>query len=433
MDNTYTDQNNSAFAAVWRQNLARNLTRALAIFGVLTVAWAIYTAIIGDILWQIPIRVGVYIPVLVLAFSKRIPYQVQAMVIIIVFSAFGLFNHTQFGFDGESALFLLSSVLLASLFFGRRAGYLAMALTCLAILALAWGFTSGRIVAFFPHTEVPRSTEWPGWILYFVVFLGLGTGIQYAQGYLLAHLASALDRSYWLTRDLDAERAGLAEQVMLRTQAAEQARYEAEMAAAALQEQMWQIAGQAQLSAVLRGEHDLASLAQAVIAEVCRYVEAPVGALYLRDGDAVWLLGRYAYTPTPGWPERFRFGEGLVGQVAKEGRLQVLTNIPESQLILASGLGQTMLQHLLIAPFTYLGEVSGVLELGFVHALTESQTQFVEQSLDPIAIAFNSARSRTHINALLEETRRQTDALAVREEELRAINEQLQVQAGNRT
>jgi len=432
LNSIYRDQNSSISADLWRQNLARTLIRALAIFGVLTVAFAVYTAIVGDILWQIPIRVGVYIPILVLAFSKRIPYQVQAAVIIITFSAFGIFNHTQFGFDGESALFLLSSVLLAALFFGPRVGAIAMALTCLAILVLAWGFTSGRIVAFFPNTQVPRSTGWPSWLLYLGVFLGLGAGIQYAQGYLLKHLAVALDRSYELTRDLNAERSGLAEQVMVRTQAAEQARYEAEIAAAALQEKMWLITGQAQLSAVLRGEHDLTSLAQAVIAEVCRYVEASAGALYLCDDDAVCLSGCYAYTTTTVGSECFRLGEGLVGQAAKENRMLALKDIPDSQFLLASGLGQTMLRHLLIAPFAYLGGVSGVLELGFAQAFTESQMQFVEQSLEPIAIAFNSARNRTHIKALLEETRRQASALAVREEELRAVNDQLQVQADGR-
>lgn len=414
---------------VWRQKLARNLLRAIAIVGAPATAVAVYDAIAQAIAWQLPIRLGVYIALLVITFRRQVAYQVQALVMVSVFAFFGLFNFTQFGFNGESTLFLLSAVLLAALFFGRQGGYFTMTLLCLGILGIGWAFSSGWIVVYFPGTSVPRNTEFGSWLLLTGVFFALGASMQYAQGYLLKRLFVALERNSALAHDLEAERTGLANLVKQRTAAAEEARAEAEASAAALQVQMWQITGLSQVNAAVRGEQDVATLAQAVIRTICNYVEAPVGALYLRDGDGVWLLGRYAYTPAPGQPERFRLGEGLVGQAAAERRVRVLADIPESQFVLTSGLGQSGLQHLLVAPFQYAGEVRGVLELGALHPFTLPQVRFVEQALEPIAIAFNTARNRAHINTLLEETQRQADELTVREEELRAINEELQMQA----
>ncbi|MBN2007283.1 MAG: GAF domain-containing protein [Anaerolineae bacterium] len=431
MSNIHTPQDDFGTVEIWRQHLIRNFLRVMVVLGIPVVIFAVYWIYLDEVMWQAPIPIGVYLVLCIMAYWRKASYKVQVLSLIAVFGVFGLFNQMQYGFNSESALILSSAVLLASLFFGRRMAQFTMLAISLALLVIAWGFTSGHLVVFYPGTTVPRDTKWVGWILYIVLFVGLNTAMQYAQGYLMARLGDALARSRSLAHDLEAERAGLAEQVTIRTRAAEQARHEAEAAAAALQAQMWLVAGQAQLSAVLRGEKDLPSLAQAVLAEVCRYVGASVGALYLRDGDAVWLLGRYSYTPAPGQLERFHLGEGWVGQVAQEGRLQLLADIPESQLILASGLGETPLRHLLAAPFAYMGVVSGVLELGSLHAFTESHVQFVEQSLEPIAIAFNTARSHAHITTLLEETQRQADALSVREEELRAINEQLQAQAEN--
>ncbi|HNT74996.1 MAG TPA: GAF domain-containing protein [Anaerolineae bacterium] len=390
---------------VWRQKLARNLLRAIAIVGAPVIVVAIYEAISRNFTWQLPVRLGAYGILLLIAFWPQVSYRMQALVMIGVFATFGLFNLTQFGFNGESALFLMSAALLTALFFERWAGHSAMLLLCLGILGIGWAFSGGQIVVFYAGTTVPRNTDFESWVLFAIVFFALGTAMQYAQGYLMVRLFSALERNAGLARELEAERTGLAQLVKQRTAAAEEARAEAETAVAALQAQMWQITGLAQVNAVMRGEQDIATLAQVVIRAVCNYVEAPVGALYLRDDDGVSLLGRYAYTTAPGLPERFRFGEGLVGQAAQDGHIRVLAHIPESQFLLASGLGESLLPHLLVAPFQYAGEICGVLELGGLHPFAPPQVRFIEQALEPIAVAFNTARNRARINTLLAETR----------------------------
>jgi hypothetical protein len=139
----------------------------------------------------------------------------------------------------------------------------------------------------------------------------------------------------------------------------------------------------------------------------------------------LYLRGRYAYTLSPERPTRFALGEGLVGQAAQDGKMCLLEDISESQFIIASGLGESVLRYVFVAPFIYMGDVRGVLELGAQHAFAPEQVAFVEQTLEPIAIAFNTAQNLAHINALLNQTRSQAEELRRREEELRVINEDL--------
>lgn len=232
-----------------------------------------------------------------------------------------------------------------------------------------------------------------------------------------------------VNRELAAVQATLEQRIVERTRNAEMAREETEAANRTLAAQMWLVTGQAQLGNVLREEQALVPLADHMIRQVCRYLAVPVGALYLYEEGVLRLVGRYAYAPLPGHPERFRLGEGLVGQAAQEQRLILMPDIPTAQFAVASGLGETPPRHLLVAPFLYAGQVSGVLELGALAAFTPAQVQFVEQSLEAIAVAFNTAQNRVRISALLDEMQQQATELHAQEEKLQTLNEELQARA----
>lgn len=257
----------------------------------------------------------------------------------------------------------------------------------------------------------------------------VGMGLEYTQGYLLDHLGAALDWSQRLSHNLEVERAGLEQQVTERTHNAETAWREAEAARQRLAEEVWLTVGQAQLNDRMRGEQELATLADNVLRQLCRYLEVPVGALYLREGDAVRLIGRYAYQPRPGHPECFRLGEGLVGQAAQDGELRVLSDLPADTLPVVSGLGQALPSSLVLAPFAYEGQLSGVVELAGFTELETLQLEFLRRVLENLAVAFNTAQNRARINKLVAELQSQAQELRAREEELQAVNEELEAQA----
>lgn len=415
-----TDQSNPSEPVVpslevWRQQLAWRLLRALVVVGGLAAAMGVYQAYVEAMFWQIPPRLGFYGLLVVVALWRRVSYQVRALVIIGVFGAFGAFNLTQFGVHGESPLFLLSATLAAALFFGRRGGWLALAGAMVIFLGVGWAFTSGAIVVYYPGTTVPRSADWEGWVLITLVFLALDLGLMYAQGYLLARLTAALSQSHHLALDLEAERAGLAQQVTERMRNAELAWQETEAARRRLAEEVWLTVGQAQLNDRMRGEQELTALADNVLRQLCRYLEVPVGALYLREGDAVRLIGRYAYKPRPDHPDRFRIGEGVVGQAAQDGELRVISDLPADTLPVMSGLGQVLPYYLVLAPFAYEGQLSGVVELAGFAELEALQLEFLRRVLESLAVAFNTAQNRAQINELVAELQSQAQELRTQE------------------
>lgn len=228
-------------------------------------------------------------------------------------------------------------------------------------------------------------------------------------------------------RELEAARASLEDHVAARTQVAEMVRLDAENANAALQEQMWLVAGLAQLGDVMRGVEDISVLAKAVLAHLCRYLEAQVGALYVSDDDALILAETYACRVDASHLQRFAWGEGLVGQVAAEGLPHKLKGSDHSFTV-NSSFGEIVLAQVILYPLLYVGTVVGVLELGRITPFTEAHEQFLEQALERLALVIHTARSRTQINALLQETQQQAEELRAQEEELRAANEELEAQ-----
>ena len=76
----------------------------------------------------------------------------------------------------------------------------------------------------------------------------------------------------------------------------------------------------------------------------------------------------------------------------------------------------------------YEGKISGVIEVGSTNQFGKNQMEFFKQVSENIAIALNSAESRTKMRVLLEQTQQQAEELQTQQEELRVTNEELQAQ-----
>jgi CheY-like chemotaxis protein/putative methionine-R-sulfoxide reductase with GAF domain len=206
-----------------------------------------------------------------------------------------------------------------------------------------------------------------------------------------------------------------------------QAKEKAEAANKALEAQMWQTAGQAQLSDKMRGEQDIPALANSVIQQLCHYLQAQIGALYVTEDNTLNLVGSYAYAsknPT----RQFKFGEGLVGQAALEKQPIIVADVPDDYITVRSGLGETGPRHIMVLPFVYEGRVVGVAEMGTLAEFSPAQIDFVQTAMTNIAIAFTTAQARARIDELLAESQQQAEELQTQGEELRVMNEELEAQ-----
>ena len=195
----------------------------------------------------------------------------------------------------------------------------------------------------------------------------------------------------------------------------------------------WLTAGQNQLNSTLKGDQSIEELAGNTISFLCAYLKANIGAIYqFNDNEsALMLSGQYAFLSPEETKRKFTLNEGLIGQAAREQKQISLTDLTEDQIRITSSVMNAKPKHLLITPFMFEGKTVGVIEIGSLNHFNETEKEFINASMDSIAISINSAVSRKRIQELLEETQVQTEELQSQQEELKQMNEELEEQAQN--
>ncbi|NJO18312.1 MAG: response regulator [Thioploca sp.] len=197
--------------------------------------------------------------------------------------------------------------------------------------------------------------------------------------------------------------------------------------------QNWLKTGQSQLGEQTSGEKDIVQLAEDIINFLTPYLEAQVGAFYIFKADQaepyLKMIASHAYVWRKNAVYEFKIGEGIIGQAALERKLFVTAQAPADYVFIQSGLGESPPRAILIAPFLYENRLKGAIELAAFTPFTPTQLEFLNQILPLIAIAINTAESRTQMQILLEQSQEQAEELRAQQEELQQTNEQLQGQA----
>ncbi|MCF8070026.1 MAG: response regulator [Desulfobacterales bacterium] len=187
--------------------------------------------------------------------------------------------------------------------------------------------------------------------------------------------------------------------------------------------------GQTRLNEKLRGEKEEKSLAEDVITFLAEFFSAQVGAFYLVSPDGMLgLVASYAYRKRKNFSSRFAVGEGLVGQVAREQKPIIISEVPDDYIEVTSGTGKTTPLNIMIFPIQLMGKLKGVIELGSLQSFSEQDMAFLNQIAESVAIALNSAESRQKTQKLLLQTQKQAESLQSQQEELRESNELLEEQ-----
>ncbi|HSX61909.1 MAG TPA: CHASE3 domain-containing protein, partial [Tahibacter sp.] len=191
----------------------------------------------------------------------------------------------------------------------------------------------------------------------------------------------------------------------------------------------WVRRGQAGLAERLLGEQGLQSIGENVLGFLTRFLEAPVGAVYVQSGGSRFhAVAVHAVDGGLAMAEQ-RLGEGLVGQAVKDRALTHLTHLPAGYLPLRSGLVRGDAAEVLILPVSVDGVVQAVVELGFLRPVRAAEKDLLRRAADVLAITVRTARDRARVLELLEETQRQAEELQTQQEELRVSNEELEEQS----
>jgi GAF domain-containing protein len=380
----------------WRQQLARTLLRAVVVVGALVVAFASYAAVVERTVLQIPIYLGIYAVVVVIAFVRQVSYQVQIGVTIALLCGFGAFNLYGFGINAESAFFFLAAAFIATLFFDRRGARLAVVAVLVILAVVGWLFATDRVVV---YVDTPtRSADWQGWLITALVFLMLSAGVALSQDYLFRQLVGSLRRSRDLARELRDQRAGLEERVAERT---------AELTQRTAQLQT--VTQVARGATVVQDVDLLLGQTMQLISDTFGFYHIGV---FLVDETGGYAVLRAASSEGGrrllAQRHRLRVGqETIVGRVASDGQHRIVrAGRAEGQILYEPNLSDARAEAAL--PLRAGGEIVGVLDVMSTDdgAFGEEQVSVLQTLADQIAVAISNARLFRQVQASLEAMRR---------------------------
>jgi signal transduction histidine kinase/CheY-like chemotaxis protein/HAMP domain-containing protein len=199
------------------------------------------------------------------------------------------------------------------------------------------------------------------------------------------------------------------------------------------QEQDWLKTNLARFTQMLQGQRDLLSLSEQVLSELAPLVEAQVGAFYtstLDSSDAyLELLATYALGEPRKARARYRIGESLVGQAARERKRINVTNVPADYLKISSALGEAPPSHLVVVPIIFEGDVKGVIELGSFQRFSAIKLAFIDQLIESLGIVVATIEATMRTDELLRKSQRMAEELRLQQDELQTTNEALQEKA----
>jgi len=191
----------------------------------------------------------------------------------------------------------------------------------------------------------------------------------------------------------------------------------------------WLLTGNTELNEKLIGDKSIEELANNTISFLCTYLKANIGAVYLfnKKENSLLLNGRYAFSSAADTKEKFILNEGLIGQAAHEQKQISITDITAEHIRITSSVLNAKPKQLLITPFLFEGKTMGVVEIGRLTDFTETEKEFIDTSMNSIAIAVNTAFNQEALRELLEKIQAQNGEMEISaleiEQQLYSLNQ----------
>lgn len=114
------------------------------------------------------------------------------------------------------------------------------------------------------------------------------------------------------------------------------------------------------------------AVSQNIINEVCKQLQAGQAALYTVHESTLTFTCGFAVASDEFIKHEYKFGEGLIGRVAKEAKSLYIDKLPKGHITIFSGLGSSSPTYLIIVPLVHNEEVKGVLEVALFNSISKN-------------------------------------------------------------
>jgi signal transduction histidine kinase/CheY-like chemotaxis protein len=165
------------------------------------------------------------------------------------------------------------------------------------------------------------------------------------------------------------------------------------------------------------------------MSELTPLVSAHYGAFFLMEMDdgapLLKLTAGYAYQARKNLSNRFRLGEGIVGQCALEKKAILLTRVPPDHVQIVTGLGESTPLTLIALPVLFENEVKAVIELASFHQFNPIHQIFLDQLMVSLGVVLNMIGANVRTEQLLQQSQGLTMELQNQSRELKSQQEEL--------
>ncbi|MCK5471370.1 MAG: GAF domain-containing protein [Cyclobacteriaceae bacterium] len=149
----------------------------------------------------------------------------------------------------------------------------------------------------------------------------------------------------------------------------------------------------------LKDIKDRKSKYEKVLSSLCMKIDVSQGIMYSvqkeKNKRYIELFATFAYNLPESDSVKYEFGEGLAGQVAKEGKKINIKDIPKGYITIISGLGAASPNHLAILPIMEKGEVVFVVEIASFNEISESDEILIIEALKLEEVSLRAAKKVT--------------------------------------
>ncbi|MEJ5309538.1 MAG: GAF domain-containing protein [Anaerolineae bacterium] len=374
----------------WQSELLDRVLRIVFVVAIPALLIASYYVWRDGRAWLIPFYVGGIVLVGIVRFWKRAPYTLKTGLLLLITYGLVILSLLRAGLSSSAGIFLVGFAFIATIFLGRRAALLSIAVMVITMGISGWLFSTGVLTI---PTEVQLLSAKPSaWLSYTFTLLLAGTFFVASQLYLFPRLAEALVQSKEMTQQLAADREQAVREAQVKQRRAEQLEWVANL-------------GQTLTSLRQRDE-----LVWRVVREISATFDIYQVNLFLmnRSGDTLLLaatsgqlgedLARFAATVAE-VPVGTRNALGRAAQLGKE---QMALPLPDQLVQFPDSRVEISL------PLSVRGEVLGVLDLHSTRpAFTEEELQIYRIVAGQMTTALDMVRS-------LEETRTQIQEIRAR-------------------
>jgi signal transduction histidine kinase/CheY-like chemotaxis protein/HAMP domain-containing protein len=198
-------------------------------------------------------------------------------------------------------------------------------------------------------------------------------------------------------------------------------------------EQDWLKTNIAKFTGMMQGQRDLLTVAQLLLSELTPLIGAQHGTFYMAEKvdemPVMTLLTGYAIDGRDDVPRRFKIGQGLVGQCAREKELILVTDVPGDYVRSNSSLGSSAPSSIVVLPVLFEGDVRAAIELASFGRFSEVHLAFLDQLTQSIGIVLNTIAATMQTEQLLQQSQALAEELQSQQLQLQQTNEELQEKA----